>query len=549
MIGDSCLDGSANLQRNAADYFLLDRLDEGLSEKTAIQFGDRLYSYTNVAQRTYALSDCLLEDSRFFPGCRVYIVLADVPAFAWSLFGVWLSGGIVCMGNPQSPVDQLKSCIDYIEPQLIITTPRVAKSLRDFEGAFALYDVWLVPETATGGDCEAPIKEAMADRSSALTTKISEGDSQKQRRQPVHATDPCMWLFTSGSTGEPKAAMHCHQDFVFSCEMYAKRTIGYRASDRCVSVPNLYFGYATGTNLLFPFSVGATCCLFSERPTALTVAEAMQQYRPTIVTQVPTMMSKLLAADREDSLLIKDVRVTLSAGEALPEPLLNRYVQRFGGEVYDGIGSAEMFHIYISNRPGDVTPGSLGQLVPGYEAIITPVEALGPGAEAVSVGEVGVLWIKGGSTASGYFRDRQKSVRTFFGEWCRTGDLFSVDVGGHYYFEGRADELLKVSGQWVAPQKVESCLLCHNQVEMVAVVGVSVDGLVVPKAYIVQQNGQQNLRQDKTEKQDLKTELKEFVKQNLSKHMYPRQIEFVRDLPKNDRGKIDRKRLRLGWPV
>jgi benzoate-CoA ligase family protein len=359
----------------------------------------------------------------------------------------------------------------------------------------------------------------------------------------THRDEPAIWLFTSGSTGEPKANVHSHRDFAFNTEVYAKRTVGYAAGDVTVSVPRLYFGYATGTNLMFPFAVGATAALYSERPTPESLARAIELYRPTVVTNVPTMLGKLLDYDQalrdagKPGLDLSSVRFSLSAGEALPEPLLRRWLDRFGSDVYDGIGSAEMFHIYASNRPGDVKPGSLGKAVEGYELRILPEEAEGPGAAPVPPGEIGVLWVKGDSVSHGYWLDRSKSWRVFHGHWCRTGDLFRIDEEGYLYFAGRADELLKVSGLWVSPVEVEQCLMKHEAVLHAAVIGVEDEGLLKTKAFVMLRGGRKG-------SDALALELQEFVKARLAKHKYPRVVQFVDELPKNDRGKVDRRALR-----
>jgi acyl-coenzyme A synthetase/AMP-(fatty) acid ligase len=217
---------------------------------------------------------------------------------------------------------------------------------------------------------------------------------------------------------------------------------------------------------------------------------------------------------------------------------MRRFIERFGGEIYDGIGSAEMFHIYCSNRPGDVKPGSLGRVVEGYELRILPEEASEPGAPELPRGEIGVLWVKGDSVSHGYFRDRDKSWKTFHGHWCRTGDLFSIDAGGYLYFQGRADDLFKVGGIFVAPREVEDCLLAHPAVSVCAVIPGDDGGLTKPKALVV-------LRPDARDrdKPALAAELKAHVQGKLSKHKYPRWVLFVDDLPKNDRGKVDKKTL------
>ncbi|HWL87537.1 MAG TPA: benzoate-CoA ligase family protein [Polyangiaceae bacterium] len=525
---------------NLADYYLFDRLAEGLGDKVAIRFGAHAYTYARVAERATQMAS-LLADADIRRGERVLIVLPDVPPFAWVFFGTLRAGCVVAMANPDSPLEQIAYLVDYTRATAVVTVPKVAESLLARSNG-ELRRVFVVPDAATGDDAEAPLGLAPDERCIELAAAL---DRVRPRTEfPVVARDEAaIWLFTSGSTGEPKANMHTHRDFAFNTEVYAKRTVGYRRDDVTVSVSRLYFGYATGTNLMFPFAVGATVGLFSERPTPESLVRAIAMYRPSIITNVPTMLGKLLehdAALRKDGsagLDLSSIRFSLSAGEALPEPLLTRWLERFHSDVYDGIGSAEMFHIYASNRPGDIKPGSLGKVVEGYELAILPEEAEGPGAAPCPPGEIGILWVKGDSVSLGYFLDRDKSFRTFYGHWCKTGDLFRVDEQEYLYFAGRADELLKVSGLWVSPVEVEECLMRHPAVALAAVIGVEEEGLTKTKAFIV-------VRDEVRASQKLAEELQEFAKGRLSKHKYPRLIAFVSDVPKNDRGKVDRKALR-----
>ena len=538
---------------NLADYFLFEREREGRGGKVAIRFGDRAWTYAEVAARSRALARYLVAHG-LGPEQRVYVVLPDVPPFAWAIFATLAAGGVLAMGNPLSPPDDLAYVLDYVKAAVLITTPEVAEALAPRLAELPhLRVVLLATGAATGDDPEATVplapvvaQLAPARRVASLDAAIAEGGAAHAHvpLPPVRRDDPAIWLFTSGSTGRPKAAMHSHRDFAFNTEVYAKRTVGYREDDVAISVPRLFFGYATGTNLWFPFAVGATVGLFSERPTAQSVAEAIARYRPTIVTNVPTMLGKLLDLDDErraagePGLDLSSVRFHLSAGEALPEPLLRRFVDRFGGEVYDGIGSAEMFHIYCSNRPGDVVPGSLGRAVLGYTLKILPEDADGGGAPGLPPNEIGVLWVKGDSVAHGYFQDRDKSWKTFHGHWCRTGDLFHIDEHGYLWFSGRADDLFKVGGIFVAPREVEDCLLSHPAVSVVAVIPGDDAGLIKPKAVVV-------VRPEARDRagQALADELKAHVQARLSKHKYPRWVVFVDDLPKNDRGKVDKKLL------
>jgi len=529
---------------NLADYFLFKRLDDALGHKAALLYGERQYSYELVAQRTRAVRSLLVRTG-VRRGERVLLVLPDSPPFAWAFFGVLARGAVVAMGNPDASAEQIDYLVGYTRATAVITIPRVAEQL-SARRRHELVHVWLVPDTKTGDDPEAPTDSLKEDDTfvTDLATDVSTV-AITHEPIPIHKDEPAIWLFTSGSTGEPKANIHSHRDFIFNTEVYAKKTVGYAQGDITVSVPRLFFGYATGTNLMFPFAVGASVGLFSERPTPESLTSAMQRYRPTIVTNVPTMLGKLLDHDEaargkgEPGLDLSTVRFSLSAGEALPEALLRRWQARFGSDVYDGIGSAEMFHIYASNRPGDIKPGSLGRVVEGYELRVLPEDAEGVGAAPCAAGEIGVLWVKGDSVSHGYWLDRDKSWKTFHGHWCRTGDLFSMDADGYLYFAGRADELLKVSGLWVAPVEVEECLMRHEAVSLAAVIGVDEGGLMKIKAFVV-------LRVEHAGKAGpaLESELQEFVKSRIAKHKYPRVVEFVPDVPKNDRGKVDRKALR-----
>ncbi len=541
---------------NLADYFLFDRLGEGLGDKVAIVYGARSYRYREVAERARALARLMVVQG-LSPEERVALVLPDMPPFAWAVFATLAAGGILAMGNPAAPPEDVAYMLAYVKARVVVTTPTVAAAVLRAAAANGglpqLRTVLLCPDGGTDDDPEAPLAELPPTPQGvdalALTDAIFAGGTLDAPLPRTHRDDPAIWLFTSGSTGRPKAAMHTHRDFAFNTEVYAKRTVGYRQSDLTVSVPRLFFGYATGTNLWFPFAVGATVGLFSERPTPESVAAAIARYRPTVVTNVPTMLGKLLDHDDElrargePGLDLSSVRFHLSAGEALPPALLERFVARFGGEVYDGIGSAEMFHIYCSNRPGDVRPGSLGRVVAGYELKILPEEATTPGGTEVPPGEIGVLWVRGDSVAYGYYQDRDKSWRTFHGHWCRTGDLFRIDAEGYLWFAGRADDLFKVGGIFVAPLEVEDCLLSHPAVSGAAVIASGEAGLIKPKAVVALRPDARARLSSPEARRALADELKAHVQERLSKHKYPRWVVFIDELPKNDRGKVDKQEL------
>ena len=535
---------------NMADYFLFARLREGSGDHAAILWGKESYSYARIANLTLRMST-LLKASGIRRGERVVLALPDGPMYAVALFGVLAHGGVVAMANPDAPVSQIEYVLSYTRATAIVTIPSVARQLADSKNVNwdELLNIFVAKDAATG---EEPFGSTVADYGQlfageawvATDLGYALRNAAPREKLPVlHRDEPCMWLFTSGSTGEPKANVHTHRDYLYSTEVYAKKTVGYQPSDITLSVSRLYFGYATGTNLFFPFAVGATAALFSERPNPAVLSENIERYRPTIVTNVPTMLGKLLDADDalraegKPGLDFSSVRFSLSAGEALPEALLRRWQARYTSDVYDGIGSAEMFHIYASNRPGDIKPGSLGKVVEGYELRILPEEAEGAGAAPCAPGEIGVLWVKGDSVSLGYWLDRDKSFKTFHGHWCRTGDLFHIDTDGYLYFDGRSDDLLKVGGIFVAPREIEEALMQHEAVSLCAVIGVDEEGFTRPKAFVELRSGKN------ASVTEIGKEFQEFLREKIAKYKVPKSYEIVGELPKNDRGKVDKKAL------
>jgi benzoate-CoA ligase family protein len=504
---------------NMADYFLYHNLEEGREGKTCLYFNDETYTYGETARMSNRVGNAL-RDLGVEMEDRVLLALPDCPQFVWTWFGASRIGAVITMVNPLLPAEDYKYYLEY-------TRARVAVINQDLLETFAeavvdaryLRHVLVVGHEYDGdfGSFEQAID--------AMPETITPADT--------HRDDIAIWLFTSGSTGHPKGAVHLHHDLPYNTEVFAKRTVGVREDDLTVSVPKLFFGYATGTNLLFPFATGGATALFSERSTPEKMFEVIERFRPTILTTVPTMINGMLNLEGANRRDLSSLRFCYSAGEALPVELYNRWKETFGVEILDGIGSAEMFHIYITNRPGDVKPGSLGRIVEGYEARIVDAEG-----REVPTGEMGTLRIKGDSAALCYWQAHEKSKETFAGDWCTTGDQFHVDAEGYYWYHGRTDDMLKVSGVYVAPSEIENCLLQHEAVLECAVVGHDAgDHLIKPKAFIVARSGYQA-------DEEMAEQIKEFVKSRIALYKYPRWIEFVTSLPKNDRGKIDRKKLK-----
>ncbi len=354
---------------------------------------------------------------------------------------------------------------------------------------------------------------------------------------PTTCDDVCFWLYSSGSTGTPKGTVHIQSSLVQTAELYAKPILGIRESDVVFSAAKLFFAYGLGNALTFPLSVGATTVLMAERPTPASVAKRLKEHRPTIFYGVPTLYAAMLASPDLPGREEVGLRVCTSAGEALPADIGRRWTAHFGVEILDGIGSTEMLHIFLSNRPGDVRYGTTGKPVPGYQ-----VRLVDENGNEAKPGELGELQINGPSSAIMYWNNRARSLATFVGPWTRAGDKYSVDADGYYVYGGRSDDMLKVSGIYVSPFEVEAALMTHPDVLEAAVVGAAdTDGLVKPKAYVVVKPG--GVPGDA-----LKAKLQQHVKDRLAPYKYPRWIEFMSELPKTATGKIQRFKLRAAGP-
>lgn len=350
----------------------------------------------------------------------------------------------------------------------------------------------------------------------------------------THRDDVAFWLYTSGSTGRPKGAMHLHSSMRLTANLYALGCAGYRESDVILSIAKQFFAYGLGNALTFPFSVGATVVLFNGRATPDVISEQIVQHQISVLGGVPTFFAGWLAHSscptREEA---PALRLATSAGEALPAHIGKNFKERFGADVLDGLGSTEMLHIFVSQRPGEVRYGCTGKAVDGYH-----VRVVNEDGEEAAPGEIGCLHVCGPTAAAGYWRNRNKSVSTFQGLWTITGDQYTMDADGWLTYAGRGDDMLKVGGIYVSPIEVEEALASHPEVLEAAVVGdVDADDLVKPRAYVVLHNGVQP-------SDELRAALKAHVKALLAPFKYPRWIDFVQELPKTATGKIQRFQLR-----
>lgn len=498
------------VQLNVADFFLDARVREGQGDRTALitDAGRLRYREVQALANRYAN---VLAEAGVAPEQRVIIALPDGADYVAALFGILKIGAVVVMVNPELKPDAIQYFFEYSRAVAALVAGERVESFR------------AAAERAAHAPKLLPVgTDAWRARIDAVPATW--------RNFPTNRDDPAIWLFSGGTTGRPKAAVQPHRSFVNTAQCYARQVLGYTGEDVTLSVPKLYFGYATGSNLLFPFAAGATSVLFDERCTADIVFGRIARHRPTILITVPTMINQMVSHPGAGAQDLSSLRLATSAGEGLPEELHTKWDQLFGVPLLDGLGTAEQWHIFLSNRPGRVRRGTLGEVVPGFEIRVADEEG-----REVPDGTMGHLWVRGGSRALGYWQQLDKSQTCFRGEWVVTGDLVSRDADGYYRYGGRSDELLKVGGKWLSPTEVESCLLLHPAVAQVAVVGMTdASGLVKPCAYVVPRERREGLAE----------ELRAFACDRLEPYKHPRSVVFLDALPMTHLGKVDRGRLR-----
>jgi benzoate-CoA ligase family protein len=493
-------------QLNLASYFIDARLDEGAAERVAIRDDEGSHTYEAVGRASARYAQ-LLERHDIRPEERVIVALPDSARFVESLFGVLRRGSVVVMVNPDSPTELLTYFCEYTRATAVFTD---SAHVTAFQSAIAPL-------------CRKPI--LLVIDSADITQELSAA-APTYDTFPSHVDDPAIWLFSGGTTGRPKAVVQTNRSFANTTVLYGQRVLGLTRADITVSVPKLFFGYALGSNVFFPLSVGASCVLFSARCTPDALFQAIATHRPTVLINVPTMVQQMVAHPQADSMDISSLRLATSAGEALPAELYRRWKDVFGIEMLDGLGTAEMWHIFLTNHPGRVVPGTLGTVVEGFEVKLCDADG-----REVPDGDVGALWVKGQSRAIAYWQRMDDTVHAFRGEWYVSGDMLRRQADGTFVYCGRSDDMLKVSGKWLAPGELENCLLQHEAVREVAVVGVkNADGLVKPCAFVVTDR----------ESPTLAAELQAFAKSKLEPYKYPRAVVFMPSLPRTHLGKVDR---------
>ena len=509
---------------NVAVHFL-DRPAQQHPERVAILGEPEAVSYRDVSQLANRAGNALRR-AGCRPGDRVLIVLPDSLEFIAAFFGATMIGAVAV------PVNSMTRAGDYAY-YLVDSGARVA-----IVHASALAEFLLAGEgTALDLLVVVGAPQGTLGRGPHLNwTEWVGAESDDLRAHATSPNDTAFFLYTSGSGGQPKAAVHQHKDMLVASRSFAAGVLGLRPDDRTFSVSKLFFAYGLGNGMYFPFSVGASTVLNPERPRPEKVLEMVARHRPTVFFSVPTFYAALLReVERGAKADFSSVRLAVSAGEALPAEVFEQFKNKFGLQILDGIGSTEMLHIFLSNFPGRARAGTCGKEVPGYEAQI--VDDAG---KPVPTGEIGNLWVQGASAFAGYWNKPELTARTKCGDWVVTGDKFFRDADGYYHYCGRSDDMMKVGGMWVAPGEVENALLAHPLVAEAAVVGAAnAVGLMRPVAHVV-------LRAGACCTAELAGESREYIRARLASYKCPQEVHFLAELPKTATGKIQRFRLRGG---
>ena len=504
---------------NAATWFVDRHVGEGRAKRVAIRYDGQDITYGDVLAGANRCGNALRRIGVRMEQ-RVLLLLPDCPEFVYAFWGALKIGAVPIPTNTLLKPRDYEYILNDSRAVVAVVAEELASAIEEVRPRLRFLPQLVVAGRAGPGQVGLAelVAEEPADLDAAATTK----------------DDIAFWLYTSGTTGTPKAAVHLQHDMVVCCEAFGRHVLEIGPDDRCFSVARLFFAYGLGNALYFPFHVGASTVLFPRRPEPVKAFEILSCERPTLFFAVPTAFAAMLQVpNAERTYDLRSVRLCLSAGEPLPKPIYVRWLERFRLEILDGIGSTELCHTFIANRRGHVRPGSSGTLVPGYHARIVDDDG-----RDVPQGEVGNLLVQGDSACAGYWNQHERSKQTFLGEWVRTGDKYRRDPDGCFWYAGRADDMIKAGGMWVSPAEVESALAEHPAVVEAGVVGAAGrDELVKPLAFVVLAAGH-------APSPALEDELKSFVKQRLAAYKYPRWIVFVQELPKTATGKIQRFKLR-----
>jgi 4-hydroxybenzoate-CoA ligase len=513
---------------NAVSDFIDANVERGLADKIAFTDPQRTLSYGELQAATCRFGRGL-RTLGLRQESRIVLILLDTVDFPIAFWGAIRAGIIPVPLNTLLTPEQYAYMLEDSRVEAVLISAPLVKALEPIlDGLTHLRCAVVV-----GADAASPVPE-LGRLETHRFADVLAGGKPELWTAPTVSDEVAFWLYSSGSTGAPKGAKHLHTSLMATARLYGQGILGFCAEDVVFSVAKLYFAYGLGNSMTFPMSVGASTVLLPDRPTPKSVLEIMRRHRPTLLFGAPTFYGAMLAdAEIGRGAGSDRLRLCVSAGEALPPNFSERWREVVGTDILDGIGSTEMLHIFVSNRPGEIRFGTTGKPVPGYDAKIVDEEG-----RELGVGEIGELVIRGPSAAEGYWNQRVKSQRTFAGEWTHTGDKYIRDEDGFYHCCGRTDDMFKVSGIWVSPFEVEAALISHEAVLEAAVIGKQdQDGLIKPKAFVVLKGG---YKAD----EGLFEALKNHVKQHAGLWKYPRWFEVRTDLPKTATGKIQRFKLR-----
>ena len=510
---------------NAVSDFVDANVAQGRGDKIAFTDSERSLTYGELQARTCRLAGAL-QALGVRAENRVILLLPDSVDYPVAFWGAMRAGIVPIPMNTLLTGEQYVYLFNDSRAVAAIAMPSLARTL------LAVRD--RLPHLRTLIVVGANPQERAELRDALFFEDLLAAAEPALHVAPTMSDEVALWMYTSGSTGDPKAVRHVHTSMMAVARLMGQGVIGVRADDVVFSAAKLSFSYGLGNAMAFPMSVGASAALLPDRPTPQAVLAAIRRHRPTIFYAVPSLYSALLAHPEIGPGAGSDrLRLCISAGEALPESLGRRWREVTGVDVLDGLGSTEMLQTFLSNRPGDVRYGSTGKPVPGYE-----LKIVDENGRELPDGEIGELIVRGPSAGEGYWNQRAKSRRTFAGEWTYTGDKFMRDAEGYYYCCGRTDDMFKVNGMWVSPFEVEAALTSHEAVLEAGVIGKEdADGLIKPKAFIVLKNG------FAADERLLET-LKGHVKERAGPWKYPRWIEITADLPRTATGKLQRFKLR-----
>ena len=508
--------GTGSPVANASEI-LFDNLPAGREHRVAIRYDGNDITYGDLCRKASRAGNALTRLG-LTPGNRILLVLLDTPHFPAVFLGAMRAGLIPI------PVNTNLRQEDY------------AGIIEDSDAVAMLVDAALHAPRAAARRHRGTLRHQLIARGRDIPVdhdwdRHCDAAPDHLDPAPVPEGGEAFWLYSSGSTGPPKGVVHTHRSIRHTIDAYARGVLDMHETDRTFSASKAYHAYGLGNSVTFPCGVGASTVLLPDRPTPERVFAILEQERPSLFFTAPTHYAGLLA-DNSGHRDLSSLRLCVSAAEALPPSVYTAWRDRFGLEILDGIGSTEMLHIFISNRPGRVRPGTSGTEVPGYEVRIVD------DGNVATRGASGILEVRGDSRAREYWNHPERTAATMPGEWFVTGDRYHQDADGYYHYEGRADDMFKVSGQWVSPTEVENALLQHPAVLECAVVPFVDDaGLTRPRAVV-------RLKEPDRAGGGLVTELQHHVKTTLAPHTYPRRVEFVRALPRTATGKIQRFQLR-----